>query len=246
VIGHHEEKIKIKENHRDQLTLIAFYADCPHEVEMVKSGHRISLTFNISIKELSKESISPCLNPQEELTENLNEYFSKENCKIPSKYGSLKPNKFVYLLDHEYTQKGLSWDRLKNADQVRVQALREAAKAIGLEVHLVLAKVKEVWDCTMCENPLRLKKNGKPSRKRTETYIICDETTLMHWIDENGTIIDSYNGSFVNNDCICWTKATNDFKPFESEYEKWMGNYGNTMDHWYHRAAIVLWRKEDC
>jgi hypothetical protein len=33
-------------------------------------------------------------------------------------------------------------------------------------------------------------------------------------------------------------------KPFRSEYEGWMGNYGNTVDRWYHRAAVVMWPKE--
>jgi hypothetical protein len=33
--------------------------------------------------------------------------------------------------------------------------------------------------------------------------------------------------------------------PFKSEHEGFMGNYGNTMDRWYHRAAVVLWRKKD-
>lgn len=32
--------------------------------------------------------------------------------------------------------------------------------------------------------------------------------------------------------------------PYESEYEGYMGNYGNTLDRWYRRAAFVLWPKE--
>jgi hypothetical protein len=31
--------------------------------------------------------------------------------------------------------------------------------------------------------------------------------------------------------------------PFRSEHEGYMGNYGNTVDRWYHRAALVLWPK---
>lgn len=29
------------------------------------------------------------------------------------------------------------------------------------------------------------------------------------------------------------------------EIQGWMGNYGNTADYWYRRAAIILWRQED-
>ena len=49
----------------------------------------------------------------------------------------------------------------------------------------------------------------------------------------------------IYGDNICWTKATNDFQPFESEYEGWTGNAGNTLDRWYHRAAIIAWRQID-
>jgi len=32
--------------------------------------------------------------------------------------------------------------------------------------------------------------------------------------------------------------------PFDSEYTGFMGNWGNTLDRWYHRAAIVIWPRE--
>ena len=63
--------------------------------------------------------------------------------------------------------------------------------------------------------------------------------------------VQKLTAGFTFKDCalwdhqITWTKASDAFEPFESEYEGYMGNYGNTMDRWYHRAAVVLWRKED-
>jgi len=32
--------------------------------------------------------------------------------------------------------------------------------------------------------------------------------------------------------------------PYESQYEGYMGNYGNTLDRWYRRAAVVVWPRE--
>jgi hypothetical protein len=43
---------------------------------------------------------------------------------------------------------------------------------------------------------------------------------------------------------LCYTKASVAMKPFQSEHEGYMGNYGNTVDRWYHRAAVVLWPRE--
>ena len=50
---------------------------------------------------------------------------------------------FVYLLDHQYTQRGLAWERLKNADASRAAALQEAARQFDCEVFLALAEVRE-------------------------------------------------------------------------------------------------------
>ena len=43
------------------------------------------------------------------------------------------PNRLVYLLDHEYTPRGLNWRRLKGADASRVALLRTAAGKAGCE-----------------------------------------------------------------------------------------------------------------
>ena len=43
---------------------------------------------------------------------------------------------------------------------------------------------------------------------------------------------------------VCASTATGDLTPYESEYEGYMGNWGNTLDRWYHRAAVVVWPRE--
>ena len=52
------------------------------------------------------------------------------------------PNRLVYLLDHEYTQRGLNWNRLKGVDAERAALLRAAQRA-GRQAVLALAEVKE-------------------------------------------------------------------------------------------------------
>jgi hypothetical protein len=37
------------------------------------------------------------------------------------------------------------------------------------------------------------------------------------------------------------TTSSADLTPYASEYEGYMGNYGNTLDRWYRRAALVIW-----
>ena len=40
---------------------------------------------------------------------------------------------------------------------------------------------------------------------------------------------------------MCASTPTGDLEPYSSEYEGYMGNYGNTLDRWYHRAAVIVW-----
>jgi hypothetical protein len=56
------------------------------------------------------------------------------------------PNRLVYLLDHEYTARGLSWSRLKGTDASRASLLRAAAARSGCEAVLALADIQETWN----------------------------------------------------------------------------------------------------
>jgi hypothetical protein len=40
---------------------------------------------------------------------------------------------------------------------------------------------------------------------------------------------------------VCASTPEGGLEPYSSEYEGYMGNWGNTLDRWYHRAAVVVW-----
>ncbi|MFC5823046.1 hypothetical protein [Nonomuraea insulae] len=63
---------------------------------------------------------------------------------------------------------------------------------------------------------------------------------LAHWIGpETGRLEDiSLDLSDAE---VASTTPTTDMTPYSSEYEGYMGNYGNTLDRWYRRAALVIW-----
>ncbi|MFH9355212.1 hypothetical protein [Kitasatospora sp. NPDC017646] len=42
----------------------------------------------------------------------------------------------------------------------------------------------------------------------------------------------------------CASTPSTDPTPYESQYEGYTGNYGNTLDRWYGRAAVVVWPRE--
>ena len=202
---------------------ITFYADCDHEVLEVQQGHRVSLTFNVV---LEPAQINVKLYENKSLDSAMKQYFSRERDT------SQTPHKFAYFLDHAYTEHSLQWDLLKGHDRKNALAFRCAAENLGLIAHLALVEQHESWGTDGDDEDPELQ----------ELY--DDETTLTFWVDENSQNV-AYGKLSLSAHEIAMTTDTDAFTPVDTYAEGWLGNYGNTMDYWYRRSAIVLWRQED-
>lgn len=254
IINHCGEKKIFQSNDPklNKLLCIAFYADCYHEVKEITSGHRVSLTYNLILENYNgnlQNLYEPNFNSRLEVA--FKNYFTNDHVNVnKNSWEDIKPKKIVCLLDHQYTQKGLSWNNLKNTDQVRVEAILNIANRFDLDAYLALADMHETWECEFNDNDYynrrryRNKEDDAGEAEGAPVYIIDSSIMLRHWLDKNGNAVE-YKDFTPSNCEICSTSDNAGFKPYESEYEGWMGNYGNTLDRWYHRAAIVLWRKQD-
>jgi hypothetical protein len=218
------------------LSFVAFYADCQHEVLPLTSGHRIALTYNLSLEgdsstgkidALAVADVSNCLRTHFEARDRL-----------------------VYLLDHEYTEHGMSFERLKGVDAGRVAVLRAAAREQDDEIVLALADVHETWSC---DEPYQRhswydddEDDDEPDTGSYDLGELLDGgTALAASIDSSG-VPAQVGASGVSDDEICATTPSGQLQPYASEYEGYMGNYGNTMDRWYRRGAVVMWpRSQD-
>ncbi len=232
LIIHHNNKKHtfISENlNAQQLKCIAFYSDCQHEVEQIKQGYRIALTYNL-VLESDNSELPKYINNDLEIA--LRDYFSYTDNT------SSDPLMLAYFLDHSYTEHSLRWQMLKGGDRSNAVAFRNAAKKLGLISHLALVELHESWSTSggyyddEDENAPELEE------------LIENSTELSYWLDSNDQELPHGN-YYLSEDEICWTKDTKEFDPVESQYEGYMGNYGNTMDYWYRRAAVVLWREAD-
>jgi len=230
----------------DQLEMVAFYADCHHEVRPVKQGYRVVLTYNL-ISEHAVQATAIAPETLNALAQELHDFW---NTPTPSLWTPNKldnpPDRLVYLLDHEYTRSGLSWTQLKGADVVRVAALRQVAERLDAEIFLALADVHETW---AAEEIYRRRRSRRRDDDTDDTEglelgeLINDEIELDHWIALDGSTASSYN-RIVQTKELCLTRENADCKPFDVKYTGYMGNYGNTLDRWYHRAAVILWPRE--
>ncbi|MBL9007821.1 MAG: 2OG-Fe(II) oxygenase [Myxococcales bacterium] len=249
-----------------ELTLLAFYADCTHEARPVKSGGRVVLTYELRYQResVSKRPARPstAISP---LSASIAAYFDTPVPGMDSRSAPQKPDRLTYLLDHQYTQRSLSWERLKSADGPRAEALRQVAEQLDCEIYLALADVHETWECESEEwggrygsrrgygrrrwgyEPKDAAEDSDSAKDAADTHellsLISSEIALGHFINVQGKRAPRLAASPASGE-VCFTRASRELKFFQSEHEGWMGNYGNTVDRWYHRAAVVMWPRE--
>ena len=235
---------------RDDLVLVAFYADRRHEVRPVRSGYRVTLTFNLM---LTSPTPTPDAGPVEQAARHLTEHFTS---RATSRYGGRdlgEPTRLAFLLDHEYTRAGLRSNRFKGADAERVTVLQEAAEQAGCEAALALAEIKETWDAVPAGESWRYggfdDEYDDPGDDPDDdndydlNALIDDEITLGWWISPDGSGAETITLPLGDHE-VCAVTPSRSLTPYNSEYEGYMGNYGNTVDRWYRRAAVVVWPQE--
>ncbi len=138
-----QQEFKAPRDLQEALTRIAFYADCYHEVQKVTSGYRIALTYRLVFTP-SAEGLRPLKNAK--LERAVKAYFDAPEQEISAFGFAGHPRWFSYLLDHQYSQKSLSWQGLRGADRKRVAHLFACADSLGLEAYLALADLHKTWD----------------------------------------------------------------------------------------------------
>jgi hypothetical protein len=233
--------------------LVAFYADRQHEVLPVKTGYRVTLTYNLLLhgdtsgQEASDEAAVA------ELAHCLTEHFSTSAQRSWGTSLGHPPNRLVYLLDHEYTPRGLSWSRLKGIDASRSDLLRAAADKAGCEVILGLADVQETHEAFKADEYGGYRRyrdgdddhdgDGSGSGKYEVQDLVNSEVHLIRWLGPDGKRPEDVS-LFVADFEVCASTPSGDLKPYTSSYEGYMGNWGNTLDRWYKRGALVVWPRE--
>ena len=248
VIDHAGESATYRAS-KTELTLVAFYADCRHQVMAVRSGYRMALTFNLLC---DAQTSALAVGPATELVQCVTEHFARPASPRYESRDLDPPRRLVFLLDHEYTQRGLTWRRLKGADAQRAASVRAAAEHAECEVVLALAEVKETWDVIPCgagpwddwddyEDENGFASDGDDDYQLNA--LIDDQITLGWWTIPDGTggepislLVPDYE--------VCAATPSANLEPYESDYEGYMGNYGNTLDRWYRRAAVVVWPRD--
>jgi len=264
VVEHVGEVVSYRAN-KQPLSFIAFYADCRHEIRPVKTGYRVVLTYDLMLQGEAKGAQPAPPTLVDALASRLREHFTTPPPPFPYRPKDAPPreppSRLVYLLDHQYTERGLGWRRLKGGDAARAAALSAAAERAGCEIVLALAEVHETRECEEeCWEPRWHRRRSwqrgeedewladeEPPIDDPDSYVVGDlidsSVTLERWIDRDGGAAETILTTVAEEE-VCATTPSSALTPWAAEYEGYMGNYGNTMDRWYRRAVLVLWPRE--
>lgn len=238
VVQHKDREMTVEMNVNDpsELAYAAFYADCEHEIKKVRSGHRIALVYNLCLEHGDTETFrtAPDYTAElDEIVEELRVWCKKENTV----------NKLVWILDHGYSQAGLSFSTLKNGDRALANALKLACEQVECELYASIVNMYESYiafpvyggSYDYYEEPV-------PSEYEIDE-LIESATWMDSWVSLDGS--HPKFGEMSINEYEPMPKGVLDNAvPDDERIEEATGNAGTTLERAYHSAALVLFRRD--
>jgi hypothetical protein len=214
----------------------AFFADCEHEVEPVRSGFRCCLVYNLRLDAGDPGKLNLPLNAQARTL------LAPLKTLLRGRKGELA----AVLLEHGYTEANLSIRNLKGHDQSRARALLAAAEEAGGVAHLALVTFHQSGELEggYSYGRRRYGYDDEDPEDGEMGEIYEENLSVEHWRDagDRSVALGTYR---IEPDALISEEKLGEGEPDEKEAEGFTGNAGCTMDHWYRRAAIVVWAKED-
>ncbi len=218
-----------------ELAFAAFYADCSHEVRPVTEGHRLSLVFNLCLR--AGDTDTPRAAPGhtavvDRLAGRLAEWGRARDAT----------DKLIWLLDHDYSEAGLSFDALKNADAAVAAVLARAAERAACDLSAAVVRIEEYgvaeyagsvggwgWDDTDDDDG---------------DWEMGDVDERREWLD-GWVQSDGRRPAFGEVELqpgeLLPRGALDDAEPDEQRVHEASGNEGVSIERTYRRAALVLW-----
>jgi hypothetical protein len=236
-----------------EVSYVAFYADCEHEAMPVQEGNRVCLVYNL-IQKRGRNKSSTLKAPEYETQVGQAATILDEFLKAPA-----APAKIAWLLEHQYSPAGLSFSALKAADAAKAGVLGRAAARAECVVHLGIVHIGESgaadpeyagysyrprWDRYRDEDDEE-SEEGEDEEDANFTAVTVDDgwRYVDEWRDTGGVAVE-FGPIPLADDELLPGGALNGEPPDRKKLTEASGNEGASYERSYHRAALVLWRRE--
>ena len=234
VVRHREREavVDLRTDEPSELAFAAFYADCVHEIRPVTAGHRIVLVYHLVVRGAAVLRAAPDFGAQEEQIA-----AQLRNWEATSAAG----DKLVWLLEHQYSEAGLSFDVLKNADVALGRVLARAAQRVNHELFAAILSIYE-WGTVDDSGDFPDWRDPEDCDWDDEDW---DEEQIDSTRELSGLVApdDSrpdYGALPLLAEELLPVGALDGVEPDHEDTEV-TGNEGVQLSRSYRRAALVLW-----
>jgi hypothetical protein len=230
-----------------ELKFVAFYADCEHEVKPISDGNRVCLIYNLVQQRTGKGKSESLRAPDYE-----KQIAAAAELLEANLAGAGAPAKIAWLLEHQYSPEGLSFAGLKAADAARAQVLAQAAERARCVAHLGIVHIEEsgAANPTGYDYGYRRRRWGRDDEDEDdsggdfEVIEVCDwRHYVAQWRDRHDQPVEFGEIPLEPGELVP-DGALDDEKPDAQRLMEASGNEGASFERSYHRAALVLWRRE--
>ena len=227
---------------------VAFYADCEHEVRPITEGNRVCLVFNL-VQDRGGKGKAATLDAPD---------YAQQAAGAAALLGKALaaeggPAKIAWLLEHQYSPDGLSFAGLKSADAARAKVLVQAAERAGCAVHLGIVHIEESGSAEENYDPgshgLRRYRDDENEDEETDhdDFEIIEVCDWRHYVGQWRDVQDrpaEFGEIPILPGELLPGGALDDEEPDEQRLLEASGNEGASFERSYHRAALVIWRRE--
>ncbi|KAL0568271.1 hypothetical protein V5O48_013714 [Marasmius crinis-equi] len=221
-------------------TVLSWYTDVTPEMEPIRSGYRLALSYNLYH---TTTSLRPSISGQ------LDAFATLRHILLSWKQQKRGPRKIVYLLDHSYSCESLSASILEGGDARMVGLLDSLAKEVGFSLGLAhVEHTKHGIAEEKGEGCYGCSPRGYDSDEMEEDEVdvemleVSDEiTALRPLVNLDGTLICENVAVNDSSETI-----PNDFFNeytgwYDQEYEGYQGECEGTLTRYYRHSALVIW-----
>jgi len=239
-----------------ELRFAAFYADCEHEVRPITEGSRVCLVYNLVQARGRRKTrllTAPLYDP---------EITAAARVLAAVLTRTAAPVKIAWLLEHQYSPAGLSFTALKNADAARAKVLSQAALRAGCAVHLGIVHIEEYGSAEPSYDEYYDRRSRWGGSRHDDEGLEDDEEVddaaggdfqIVEVLDGD-QFVDSWVGPDnrsvgfgpipLDDGELLPRGALDGEKPDSQRVTEATGNEGASFARSYHRAALVVWRRD--
>ena len=237
VVRHRDREVCIDMHAEEpsELAFAAFYADCIHEVRAVREGHRLSLLFSLCLR--AADTDTPRHAPDfashvDRIAARIEEWRGRDDAS----------DKLVWVLDHDYSEAGLSFSTLKNRDAALARVLAPAAVRADCELYAAIVHATVHGDATYHGD--YVDGWGEWGDEDADDMEIDEVYESRIWLDgwagrDGGE--PPFEEVPVLPGELLPQGALDDAEPDEQRLHEASGNEGVSLERAYRHAALVVW-----